>query len=148
MSRCGLGHYSCIGRPWVNPRHSPRAFPLGLLAPRLLGAVLVLATAPCSALARAPLLFGGRKESFPQLRSPPRSGGVEFIVLYYIYIFLELCRFVFPTFGVRPRTTPIHIFIIEFVVSLSLPISVTSITAALIKTGRPSGNARGYTLCV
>ena len=27
----------------INPRHSPRAFPLGLLAPKLLGAVLFLA---------------------------------------------------------------------------------------------------------
>lgn len=45
----------------------PRAFPLGLLAPRCLCAPLILASAPCSALARASPLFGGRKESSPQL---------------------------------------------------------------------------------
>src|SRR3989338_1167891 len=39
-------------------------------------------------------LFGGRKESSPQLRAPPRS------------------------FGVRPRTTPLLVFISEFVLTL------------------------------
>src|SRR3989338_11635007 len=45
-------------------------------------------------------LFGGRKESSPQLRAPPRF------------------------FGVRPRTTPFLVFKIAFVVSLPLRISV------------------------
>src|SRR3989344_4383081 len=45
-------------------------------------------------------LFGGRKESSPQLRAPPRS------------------------FGVRPRTTPFLVFKIAFVVSLPLRIFV------------------------
>jgi hypothetical protein len=52
-----------------HPRHPPQAFPLGLLAPRCLGAVLFLASAPCSALARAPLHLGGE-------RNPPPSFGL------------------------------------------------------------------------
>src|SRR3990167_855456 len=48
-------------------------------------------------------LFGGRKESSPQLRAPPRS------------------------FGVRPRTTPLLVFILEFVVSLPLLDSVAPV---------------------
>ena len=52
-----------------HPRHPPRAFPLGLLAPRCLCAVLFLASAPCSALARAPLHLGGE-------RNPPPSFGL------------------------------------------------------------------------
>src|SRR3990167_9230255 len=52
----------------VHPRHPPRTFPLWLLAPRCLGLALLLALPLCGAVARAGRLFGGRKESFPQLR--------------------------------------------------------------------------------
>lgn len=81
----GLSLSFCFGRSGHGVHHSAirlRAFPLGLLEPRCLCAALLLANAPCSALARVPPLFWGRKESSPQLRAPPRS------------------------FGVRPRTTP------------------------------------------
>jgi len=57
-----------------HPRHPPRAFPLGLLAPRCLCAVLFLASAPCSALARAPLHLGGG-------RVPPPSVGLLLAVV-------------------------------------------------------------------
>ena len=70
-------YHSTIFRPrskGVHPRHSPRTFPLGLLAPRCLGAVLLLASAPCSALARAPLHLGGE-------RNPPPSFGLLLAVV-------------------------------------------------------------------
>ena len=70
-------YHSTIFRPrskGVHPRHSPRTFPLGLLAPRCLGLALLLAFARLRAGGSGAMLFGGRKESFPQLRSPPRSG--------------------------------------------------------------------------
>jgi len=70
-----LGHYY-LSRAGLKDSPSdirPRAFPLGLLAPRLLGAVLFPRISRLRAGARAPLLFGERKESSPQLRSPPRS---------------------------------------------------------------------------
>ena len=54
--------------------------------------------------------FGGRKESFPQRRAPPRSGLLEYSVLYYVYLLLALCGFVVCAFGVRPRTTPFLVF--------------------------------------
>ncbi len=76
----------CPSLKGYHPRHPPRAFPLGLLAPRCLGILLFLALRLCGAGARAGLLFGERKESSPQLRAPPRS------------------------FGVRPRTTPLLVF--------------------------------------
>ncbi|MCR4330737.1 MAG: hypothetical protein NUV49_02560 [Patescibacteria group bacterium] len=65
----------------VHPRHSPRTFPLGLLAPRCLGLAHLLAIARLRAGGSGAMLFGGRKESFPQLRSPPRSGLLEYSVL-------------------------------------------------------------------
>ena len=43
-----------------------RAFPLGLLAPRLLGVAHLPRNPRLLAGARVPLLFGGRKSSFPQ----------------------------------------------------------------------------------
>lgn len=46
------------------------------------GALLFLALPLCGAGARAAPLFGGRKESFPQRRAPPRSGRREFTVPY------------------------------------------------------------------
>ena len=52
----------------VHPRHSPRTFPLGLLAPRCLGFLLILAIPALRSGGEGRRLFGGRKESFPQLR--------------------------------------------------------------------------------
>ena len=52
----------------MHPRHPPRLFPLGLLAPRCLGLALLLAIARLRAGGSGAMLFGGRKESFPQLR--------------------------------------------------------------------------------
>jgi len=52
----------------VHPRHSPRTFPLGLLAPRCLGFLLILAISALRSGGEGRRLFGGRKESFPQLR--------------------------------------------------------------------------------
>ena len=40
------------------------------------------------------MLFGGRKESFPQLRSPPRSGLLEYSVLYRFSLNVGLFGFV------------------------------------------------------
>ena len=70
---------SLVVRPahGAHPRHPPRTFPLGLLGPRCLGLALFLALPHCGAGARAPFLFGGRKCSSPQRRSPPRSGLLE-----------------------------------------------------------------------
>src|SRR3989344_683754 len=67
----------------VHPRHPPRTFPLGLLAPRCLGLALLLAIARLRAGGSGAMLFGGRKESSPQLRSPPRSRLLEYSVLYF-----------------------------------------------------------------
>ena len=53
-----------IQRLGVHPRHPPRTFPLGLLAPRCLGLALLLALPPCGAGARAPCYLGeGRNPS-------------------------------------------------------------------------------------
>src|SRR3989344_7867322 len=64
-----------------HPRHPPRAFSLGLLAPRCLCALLFRAPPPCSAVARAAPLFGERKESSPQRRSHPRIALLAYIVV-------------------------------------------------------------------
>jgi hypothetical protein len=90
----GLGLSFCFVRLGHGVHHlaiRPRAFPLGLLAPRCLCAACFLALPPAGGCSGR-LLFGGRKESFPRLRPPPRS------------------------FGVRPRTTPILVCIRGFVV--------------------------------
>ena len=59
------------GRPVAREIHPSASasglFPLWLRAPRFLCAPLFLAFPPCSAGARASLLFGGGKESLPQL---------------------------------------------------------------------------------
>jgi len=65
-------YHSTIFRPrpkGVHPRHSPRTFPLGLLAPRCLGFLLILALPLCGAGARAGGCLGGR-------RNPPPSFGL------------------------------------------------------------------------
>src|SRR3989338_10790095 len=65
--------------------------------------------------------FGWRKESSPQLRAPPRS------------------------FGVRPRTTPLLVFIFEYVVSLPLLDFVASVYGGAhpLAMDAHSGNVRG-----
>ena len=91
-----LGHY-CLSRAGLKDSPSdirPRAFPLGLLAPRLLGAVLFPRISRLRAGARAPLLFGERKLSSPQLRSPPRSGNLEFtVVIDFIFSLSSVTSF-------------------------------------------------------
>ena len=59
----------------VHPRHPPRTFPLGLLAPRCLGSVLFLALPHCGAGARARICLGGG-------RNPPPSFGLLLAVVY------------------------------------------------------------------
>src|SRR3989344_252204 len=49
----------------VHPRHSPRTFPLGLLAPKCLGFLLILAIPALRSGGEGRRLFGGRKESLP-----------------------------------------------------------------------------------
>ncbi len=59
--------YHCtIFRPrskGVHPRHSPRTFPLGLLAPRCLGFLLILAISALRSGGEGRRLFGGRNPS-------------------------------------------------------------------------------------
>ena len=52
----------------VRPRHPPRTFSLGLLAPRCLGFLLILAIPALRSDGEGRRLFGGRIPSFPQLR--------------------------------------------------------------------------------
>jgi len=76
----------------VHPRHSPRTFPLGLLAPRCLGFLLILAIPALRSGGEGRRLFGGRKESFPQLRSPPRSGLLEYVsALFRLVVCVCFC---------------------------------------------------------
>src|SRR3989338_5812353 len=58
----------------VHPRHPPRTFPLGLLAPRCLGLAHLLALPLCGAGARAPCCLGGG-------RNPPPSFGLLLAVV-------------------------------------------------------------------
>ena len=88
-----------------------RAFPLGLLAPRCLGALLFLALPPCGAGARAARKIGGRKESSPQLRAPPHSGRAMSSVPCGAFLSPNASGSLVRAFGVRPRTTPLHVFI-------------------------------------
>jgi hypothetical protein len=68
LSRSFLFVSSCPSLKGLHPRHPPRAFPLGLLAPRCLGFLLILAIPALRSGGEGRRLFGGRKESFPQLR--------------------------------------------------------------------------------
>ncbi len=97
ISQNCLGYFSASGCPSlkeISPRHPPRVFPLGLRAPRLLSVLLFLAIPALRSGGEGRTLFGGRKESFPQLRSPPRSGLLEYSVLYRFSHIVELCGFV------------------------------------------------------
>jgi len=103
-----------------HPRHPPRAFPLGLLAPRCLGSLRFLASIACGLSGSGRHLFGGRKESSPQLRAPPCSGMREYSVPCRLCGSSRVCLSLERAFGVRPRTNPLHVFNSSFVVSLPL----------------------------
>jgi len=62
----------------VHPRHSPRTFPLGLLAPRCLGLAHLLALPLCGAGARAPCCL---REG----RNPSPSFGLLLAVVYRVF---------------------------------------------------------------
>ena len=68
LSRSFLLLCGCPSLKGMHPRHPPRAFPLGLRAPRLLGVLHIP-----HFVRNAEQLFGERKESSPQRRSPPRK---------------------------------------------------------------------------
>src|SRR3989338_6806874 len=51
----------------VHPRHSPRTFPLGLLAPRCLGLAHFLALPLCGAGTRAPCCLGEGRNPSPSV---------------------------------------------------------------------------------
>ena len=53
----------------VHPRHPPRTFPLGLLAPRCLGLARFLALPLCGAGARAPCCLGEGRNPSPSFAS-------------------------------------------------------------------------------
>src|SRR3989344_1597488 len=80
----------------VHPRHSPRTFPLGLLAPRCLGLARFLALPLCGAGARAPCCLGegrnpspsfasSRQGSTNRLSQPPSSFSHPSISQVYIF---------------------------------------------------------------
>jgi len=60
-------HTAMVMRPahGVHPRHPPRTFPLGLLAPRCLGSLRFLALPPCGAGARARICLGEGRHPSP-----------------------------------------------------------------------------------
>ncbi len=101
----------------VHPRHPPRTFPLGLLAPRCLGLARFLALRHCGAGARAPAVWG--KEGIlppasPRLNRARPTGSANPHPRFHIRVFLKF----------------IYFFLL--------------ITAALIReSGRSSGNVRG-----
>ena len=116
-----------------HPRHPPRAFSLGLLAPSMVCAALFLALPRLRARCSGAAPFGGRKDSF--LQRPPR-----------------LVRPLRGAFCIakqgsanRRSPTPFLVFVIVLVVSLSLRISVAPINVGAhpLSVGRPSENARG-----
>ena len=80
--------HSTIFRPRSkgdHPRHSPRTFPLVLLAPRCLGLARFLALPPCGAGARAPCCLGeGRNPS-------PSFGLLLAVVCWSIQCFRLFC---------------------------------------------------------
>ena len=135
-----LGHCSLVLRPWVHPRHPPRAFPLGLRAPRCLG------ISQCEyALCRC--LFGERKESSPQRRSPPRSGDTTNTVIFELVI---LFSFSLRLSDLRspPSHNPSSRFQIYYsVCRFRYYWKRLRIRRRSSDTGRPSGNARGSIQC-
>jgi len=105
----------------VHPRHSPRTFPLGLLAPRCLGFLLILALPLCGAGARAGGCLGGGRNPPPSFASS-RQGSTN--------------RLSQPPFSFSYRL---------YVVSLSLlNFSIARLRRrSSFSHGRPSGNVRG-----
>ena len=101
----------------VHPRHSPRTFPLGLLAPRCLGLARFLALPHCGAGARAPAVWG-REGILPP--ASPRLGRAR------------------PTGSANPHPR-FHIRVFLKIIFFSLLIS----SALIRESGRPSGNVRG-----
>ena len=105
----------------VHPRHPPRTFPLRLLAPRCLGLALLLAIARLRAGGSGAMLFGGRKESFPQLRLVSAGLDQPAQPTPFLVFISAVCGVAFATrfcdFGLRRRSSVSH--------------------------GRPSGNVRG-----
>ena len=91
------------------------------------------------------MLFGGRKESFPQLRSPPRSGLLEYSVLPFVLWSFRVFCFVQSAFGVRPRTTPFLVFISAVCgVAFATRFRIARLRQhSSFSHGRPSGNVRG-----
>ncbi len=82
---------------------------------------------------------------------PPASVSSSLVVIESLKCFtafsfpLEFSASVVRAFGVRPRTTPFHVSISEYVVSLSL-LDVSAFgerRPSPLRHGRPSGNARG-----
>ena len=91
------------------------------------------------------MLFGGRKESFPQLRSPPRSGLLEYSVLPFVL-------WSFRVFWLRLaclRSPPSHNPPSRFQNSFRGVASASDFCIARLRRhssfshGRPSGNVRG-----
>ena len=80
----------------VHPRHSPRTFPLGLLAPRCLGLARFLALRHCGAGARAPAVWG--KEGIlppasPRLGRARPTGSANPHPRFHIRVFLKIIYF-------------------------------------------------------
>ncbi len=138
-----LWHTHIFGRLEAPPSDiRPRAFPLWLLAPRLLRAVLFLATAPCSALARAPLLLGRGRFLSPASGSSSQRW-FRFCSALFYSSFCRVLRHIVCAFGVHPRTTPLLHFILVFTVSLSLFSRIASAGDGAHIRSCHSGNARG-----
>ncbi len=117
----------------VHPRHSPRTFPLGLLAPRCLGFLLILAIPALRSGGEGRRLFGGRKESFPQLRSPPRRCDVEYSVLPFVLWSFRVFWLRLACLRSPPSHNPLPRFHIGYIwCHFRYWISYCKITAALI----------------
>src|SRR3989344_3390356 len=113
----------------VHPRHPPRTFPLGLLAPRCLGLALFLALPHCGAGARAPVCLGGERVPPPSSSSPRASAS-------------RRTQQSWAGLGQPSSPTPLLVFISAFFSRFL--ILFCKLTAALIQgRGRPSGNVRG-----
>jgi|GEM_PF-2361085 len=104
-----------------NPRHSPRAFPLGLLAPRYLVCRFSSHSPPLRDGCSGGTLFGERKESFPQLRLVSAGLDQPAQPTPFLVSIRRCCGVAFATRVLWLRRT----------------------TALTLRHGRPSGNARG-----
>ena len=84
---------SLVVRPahGVHPRHPPRTFPLGLLAPRCLGLARFLALPLCGAGARAPAVWGKEGILPPASVSSSQWYFRVFSVLFRLVVRVCLC---------------------------------------------------------